>query len=122
MRMWGVRPETLCDRHLLGEHGELHKFLHNWEKKHRIDGRISGNAIEPSSYQARHDELAVELARRGMNHRSPLAQPDFSYLPPEQLNFKIDRNASFSLLVNRCPNCRSRARRTQWPEPLRPQS
>ena len=108
MRMWGVSPNILCRKHLLGEHGELHKFLHNWRKKHRIDGRISGNAIEPQDYKNRHDLLAQEMVARGMNHQSPIEQPDFSYLPEQQRNFKIDREASYLLLMGRCPECNKR--------------
>ena len=84
MRMWMVNPQLMCNKHLLGEHGELHKFLHNWVKHHKIDGRISGNA---------------------MNHRSPLEQPDFSYLPVEQQNYRVDKEQSLLLLHTRCEAC-----------------
>lgn len=106
MRMWMVQPQHMCRKHLLGEHGELHKFLHNWVKKHSIGGRIAGNAIEPSSYKARHDRLAAEMKIRGFNHQSPLEQPDFSYLPQEQQAFRVDIDQSYSLLIERCPDCR----------------
>ena len=109
MRMWLVNPILLCNKHLLGEHGELHKFLHNWQKKHKIDGRIAGNAMEPMSYKSRHDELAQEMLNRGMNHKSPLEQPDFSYLPEYQRNYKVDTVASLAMLRERCVNCRERS-------------
>jgi hypothetical protein len=35
MRMWLVDPALLCDKHLLGEHGELHKFQHCFVKGHK---------------------------------------------------------------------------------------
>lgn len=108
MRMWMVDPTLMCNKHLLGEHGELHKFMHNWVKHHRVDGRIAGNAMEPSSYKSRHDVLAQEMARRGMNHRSPLDQPDFSYLPVEQRNFKVDVGMNLANLVGRCDSCADR--------------
>lgn len=103
--MWMLDPTLMCDRHLLGEHGELHKFLHNWVKRHRVDGRISGNAMEPMSYASRHDQLAEEMLHRGMKHASPLEQPDFSYLPAEQREYRVDREAARELLVGRCPAC-----------------
>lgn len=106
MRMWMINPELLCKKHLIGEHGELHKFLHNWKKKHKIDGRISGNAIEPLSYKKRHDDLAKEMLHRGYNHNSPLQQPDFSYLPEDQLNYKVDVNLNKDILYKRCETCR----------------
>lgn len=107
-----VPPEAMCNKHLLGEHGELHKFLHNWTKQHRVDGRLAGNAMEPGSYKARHDALAAEMLARGMNHQSPLVQPDFSYLPAEQQGFTVDVESNWRLLVARCEACSSR--RTAW--------
>lgn len=108
MRMWMVPPEVMCKKHLLGEHGELHKFLHNWRKQHRIDGRIAGNAMEPLSYQDRHDRLAEEMLRRGYNHASPLEQPDFSYLPEKQRGYRVNVEDSLDLLLGRCEECRGR--------------
>ena len=108
MRMWMINPKHMCNRHLLGEHGELHKFMHNWQKRHKIDGRIAGNAIEPMSYQERHESLAREMTARGFNHKSPLNQPDFSYLPLEQRLFAVDREASLKMLIERCEHCRER--------------
>jgi hypothetical protein len=105
MRMWMVDVGVLCDRHLLGEHGELHKHLHNWRKRHRIDGRIAVNSIEPGSYKSRHDALEVEMARRGMKPNSPIEQPDFSYLPEVQRGIKVDVVAAMALLVERCERC-----------------
>ena len=108
MRMWMINPKQMCNKHLLGEHGELHKFLHNWVKKHKIDGRIAGNAIEPISYKTRHDELAEEMINRGMNHKSPIEQPDFSYLSVEQQLFRVNIDDSHQLLCERCVQCKNR--------------
>lgn len=106
MRMWMVPPGELCRKHLLGEHGELHKFLHNWQKKHKVDGRLAINAMEPSSYKARHDALAAEMIKRGYHHGSSLEQPDFSYLPDEQQQFRVDVEQNRKLLLERCESCR----------------
>jgi len=108
MRMWMVAPSLLCRKHLLGEHGELHKHLHNWRKRHRIDGRIAGNAIEPRAYKRRHDALAREMLRRGYRHNSPLAQPDFTYLPRAQQLATVDQAAALALLLERCEHCAAR--------------
>jgi hypothetical protein len=94
-----VPPSYLCNQHLLGEHGELHKFLPSWQRKVRINGRIAGNAIEPMSYVTRHDALAEEMLIRGMQHRSPLTPPDFSYLPIEHQAFKVDVQQNLLLLI-----------------------
>ena len=106
--MWMVKPELMCNKHLIGEHGELHKFLNSWKKKFSIDGRIKGNAIEPLSYKNRHDVLVEEMIRRDMNHKSPLKQPNFNYLPIKQINFKVNVNKNYKELVSRCNNCKNR--------------
>ncbi len=111
MRMWMISPRLMCNKHLLGEHGELHKFLHNWEKKHSIAGRVAGNAIEPLAYKVRHDALAFEMTARGMNHKSPLAQPNFDYLPLEHLFATVNVEQSLLLLHDRCEACRERIRK-----------
>jgi hypothetical protein len=103
-----VDPALMCSKHLLGEHGELHKFLHNWRKQHRVDGRIDGNAMEPMSYQARHDCLAAEMLARGMNHQSEIYQPDFSYLSDAQRLYQVDQQANLTLLQSRCNICADR--------------
>ena len=64
--------------------------------------------MEPLGYKARHDELAEEMLRRGFKHESPLEQPDFSYLPSEQREYRVDRQASLVLLRERCPACAAR--------------
>ena len=105
MRMWMVNPKILCRKHLLGEHGEIHKHRHCFEKGYRIEGRRG--QIEPNVMQKRHDELAKEMIARGMNHKSPYKQPDLSCY---NLNgFVVDKNSSLELLMNRCEECRIRA-------------
>jgi len=103
-----INPELLCNKHLLGEHGELHKFIPSFRKKYKIDNRVSPVVqIELSSYQSRHDELATEMLRRGMNHKSPLPElPDFSYLPRKQYEAKVDRGISKKDLRERCEECK----------------
>lgn len=107
MRMWMLDPKILCQKHLLGEHGEVHKHKHNFEKHHSISGRISPIVlIEPNNMQQRHDELAQEMLRRGYNHNSPYQQPDLSYLPDEQRYAKVDSAYNIKDLMGRCPECK----------------
>ena len=100
--MWMINPKILCRKHLLGEHGEIHKFRHNFVKKHKMYGRIG--QIEPKSMQKRHDELAIEMAKRGYNHKSPYIQPDISHLP----KMIVDQEESLVDLITRCNECRRR--------------
>jgi len=75
-----VDPKTLCRNHLLGEHFELHKFRHMFEKKKDVSTRIKRGQIFPKLMKVRHDELAKEMVRRGYKHCSSYIQPDVSYL------------------------------------------
>lgn len=62
MRMWMLPPEMMCMKHIVGEHGEIHKHLHNFEKKHNLSGRISPIVqISPYLMKQRHDELVAYL-------------------------------------------------------------
>jgi hypothetical protein len=109
MRMWMIEPSMLCNKHLLGEHGEIHKHRHNFVKQHSITGRIKPIVlIEPSAMKARHDELAKEMIKREMNHKSPYKQPSLSHLPKDERYAKADINYNLIDLANRCPDCKER--------------
>lgn len=109
MRMWMVDPKVLCNKHLLGEHGEIHKHRHNFVKQHSITKRISPVVqIQPSAMETRHDELAAEMLKRGMNHQSPFLQPDISYLPTNEKNAVVDIQNSLNDLSSRCSECSKR--------------
>lgn len=106
MRMWGINPKFLCKKHLLGEHGEIHKHRHNFVKQHKISKRISPIVqIAPEQMEVRHNELAVEMVRRGYNHQSPYEQPDLSYLKNEERYAEIDIDISIRDLTLRCEDC-----------------
>lgn len=109
MRMWMIDPKCLCNKHLLGEHGEIHKHKHNFEKKHSVTGRLVPIVqIEPSSMELRHDSLANEMLYRGMNHRSEYKQPDISYLSTAFQSAKVDLDISKRDLISRCDMCMNR--------------
>ncbi len=99
-------PRFMCRKHLLGEHGELHKFRHMFIKGHRIEGRRG--QIEPAAMKYRHDELAREMVRRGYRHESPYEQPDLSGY--DLAGFTVDRAESTKELFKRCCDCKSQYR------------
>ena len=107
MRMWMVSPKLLCDKHLLGEHGEIHKHRHVFEKGWSIEGRIIGDPqIEPLSMKIRHDELAEEMLARNMNHKSPYYMPDLSKYDAKVLSRAVvDKVKAYVDLISRCSNC-----------------
>lgn len=109
MRMWMINPRWLCRQHLLGEHAEIHKFRHNFAKRHSIDGRLSPVVqIEPIEMERRHNDLASEMVRRGYRHESPYSLPDLSYLPHDHVFAKVDQERSRVDLCERCEACRER--------------
>lgn len=107
MRMWMIDPYLLCDKHLLGEHGEIHKFRHSFVKGFSINGRINPVVqIEPASMKSRHDALTEEMERRfNKKYNSPYEQPDLSGYPPELVNAKVDIERNEMELAYRCPLC-----------------
>lgn len=112
MRMWGVDPRLLCDRHLRGEHVETHMFLGTLRKGRSLKGYIDRGLVEVSRIAERHDRLAVEMVSRGDRHASPL-EPEF----PLPVAGEIDQEESLRELSRRCEECRRRieARRSCAP-------
>ena len=101
MRMWMIEPVTLCRKHLLGEHGEIHKHRHNFVKGHSIEGRRG--QIDPAAMGRRHDALAAEMLRRGFNHASPYTQPDLAGY--DLAGHGVDVVAARADLHARCGEC-----------------
>ena len=112
MRMWMVDPRLLCNQHLIGEHGEIHKFLPSFRKGHKVDGRFDPVVqIQFNGYLIRHDMLAEEMLNRGMNHKSPLTfaeLPDFKNIYPQHFHKEVDLEQSIKDLLYRCEDCSDR--------------
>lgn len=115
MRMWGVDPRLLCRQHLLGEHKEMHMFKGTLEAGISIRGYVDKGLVEVHKIIMRHDTLATEMTKRGMNHKSPLPEELSDYLWEEG---SVDVNANLQELARRCPSCRER--QTLHPERVRP--
>lgn len=103
-RMWMVKPELLCRRHLLGEHNELHKLLGHIRKDNLevVRGHAEAGDIDTSEVQCRHEELAGEMKRRGYDHTSPTDYEDKLDLG------SVDREENLEELKDRCEKCRKR--------------
>lgn len=103
MRMWDVPPYLLCQNHLLGEHNELHKFVGSIIRGKSVQGYLSRSLINPRKLTIRHDILAEEMLRRGMNHKSPLTIDcsQFSEVP-------ISSQDNLTELAGRCEHCAAR--------------
>ena len=100
-------PAILCRKHLLGEHGEIHKHIPSFRKGHKIDGRFEPVIqIQLNALEARHDALADEMLKRGYNHQSPLKDvPDLALTYPQHYGKVVDVNVSLMDLIDRCPEC-----------------
>jgi len=105
MRMWGVNPVLLCDRHLLGEHVEMHMLVGALNKGISTRGYQDAGLVVLSRIRSRHNALAREMTRRGMKHRSPL--PPFTC----RRGGHLDEAANLRELKRRCPACRQRIRK-----------
>ncbi|MBN1193608.1 MAG: hypothetical protein JXA36_07975 [Coriobacteriia bacterium] len=109
MRMWMVDPVTMCDRHLLGEHVEIHMLAGTLARHRSIDGFIAKGLLEPAAMAERHARLVEEMGRRGFAHRSPLPKSDLGYLSPEAREARVDTAVSATELARRCERCRERS-------------
>jgi len=106
MRMWMVNTSILCRKHLLGEHVETHMFLGTLKRNKSITGYLNNNLFEPKSLKIRHDDLAKEMKKRGMNHKSNF--PNNFYINNLTLlekEVKVNIESSLNDLINRCLDC-----------------
>jgi len=103
-----VNTYIMCNKHLLGEHNEIHKAAGNIRRKRSITGYIENDCLEPRSMETRHRVLVWEMERRGFNHKSPFEQPDLSYLPISEKFHEVNSKMSLADLLARCPKCKER--------------
>jgi len=105
-RLWAINPTVLCDQHLLGEHKEMHQEAGTIDNHPHGEAIAEGHAekgqVDTSMIQARHDELAHEMKRRGMNHDSPMNWDD-----PLDIGF-VDVEENKRDLAERCEDCQER--------------
>lgn len=109
MRMWMVEPSAMCDRHLLGEHAEIHMLAGTVARGRSIKGLVERRLVEPRAMRGRHDELALEMVSRGFRHESPLPHTDLAGLTPGEREATVEVGRSLRDLRQRCERCRQRA-------------
>ena len=102
MRMWNIDPSKLCDKHLLGEHVEMHMFVGSIKKGTSLKGYINKGLVEVHNIKKRHNDLDNEMNKRGMKHKSSL--PDFN----DWIEGKVLSKTNHLSLCNRCINCKNR--------------
>lgn len=113
MRMWMVDPQFMCRQHLLGEHREIHALIGSMRKGLRLDGFIQKGILEPKSAHTRHDDLVLEMERRGYRHDTPIDAFEFheliSRLYHPANSVEVAREWSYNELMERCESCRRQA-------------
>jgi hypothetical protein len=108
VRIWDLEPALLCDRHLLGEHRELHAIwaiLTNGKggyARHPETLRWRGRL---AALSARHDAQVAEMSRRGFRHASPL-DSRLATGSPEQPELISSVEAQRERLASRGCGCR----------------
>ena len=103
MRMWLVDPKKMCRKHLLGEHVELHMLVSSIKRGISLQGFVDNKLIDTTKIQARHEELAEEITRRGYSHKSPLQYEDKIRVGVGI----VDPAVSMKELHRRCPDCKN---------------
>ena len=101
MRMWMISPRKLCDKHLLGEHFEIHKAAGNLKNSGTWAKSLTKKGfLEPQNFLIRHNKLVKEIFKRGFVHKSKLK------IKNKSIYGKVDKNKSRNDLIKRCKNCR----------------
>lgn len=75
MRMWMLPPETMCRKHLLGEHVELHMLLGSLRRGKNIDGFLAGKLVDPRRMFRRHEELGSKWSGAATGTRRRWMRP-----------------------------------------------
>jgi hypothetical protein len=101
--MWKVDPAYLCNRHLLGEHVEMHMFAGTLRVGKSVQGYLDNGLVDLDCIKLRHDQLAEAMVLRGMKHRSPMGRN-----PTARTERSVDFLGNLRELVRRCPECRAR--------------
>ena len=100
--MWNVNPKFLCNKHLLGEHVEMHMYVGCILKRTSLKGYIDKGLVEVHNIRQRHDELVQEMISRKINHKSELK--NFN----SWIEGNVDGTNSIKELCKRCKNCKER--------------
>lgn len=108
--MWlGIPVEHLCDQHLLGLHKELHQEAGTLENHPHGEAIVRGHwvfgQVSTDRVRERHQEVAKEMERRGMNHDSPLDFEDRYGFHSWMIGLPLEQVQKVKL-SNRCGDCK----------------
>lgn len=100
MRMWLINPKQMCRKHLLGEHVEMHMFKGTIEGGKSINGYLKNGLVDLGKIKKRHDELVIEMKKRGYKHNSPMI--NFN----EGKIYSVIKEKNIKELCKRCKECK----------------
>ena len=103
--MWNIDPNLMCNKHLLGEHVEMHMFASCLRRGKSIQGYIDKGLVEVENIYVRHELLVREMVSRNFNHKSPMK---LIFGPAAGF---INREKSMNELARRCVKCRLKIKR-----------
>lgn len=108
MRMWMIPPRLLCNKHLIGEHGEIHKLAGHIARGRKL-GKLK-QFVEPRSIWSRHNELADEMISRNITHESPIKQSLLILikLSDTEIIATVNKAKAIKDLCLRCNDCYGR--------------
>jgi hypothetical protein len=107
MRIWDISPEELCNKHLFGEHRELHaiwSILINNKKGYRNHPETKRWIGKNKALFYRHEELVKEIKRRGYNHAS-LLDKKYALGKPKQDEFINTKEEQKQILKDKPCQC-----------------
>jgi hypothetical protein len=109
--MWMLPPEIMCNKHLLGEHHEIHMLEGCLLKGKSVEWALYG-MVFPMAAPLRHEAIVKEMLRRGMLHSSILRAsifPSYEKMP----YFLEDTEHNRAELYMRCVACRELQRKAK---------
>jgi len=101
-------PELLCNKHLIGEHGEIHKLAGHIARGRKL-GKLK-QFVEPRSIWSRHFDLANEMVSRNIIHKSPIKQSPLilTKLSDIEIIATVNKMKAAKDLCLRCSDCCNR--------------
>ena len=111
-RMRTVNVKYLCMKHLLIEHRDLHGFAGIIKKKYSLTNHVKRGVLEPLNIVKRHEQIIIEMLRRGYHHYSPLFLPKeiIKKLPESILYASINKEKDQNELFAGSEKCSDRYR------------
>ncbi len=113
-RMWLLPVGEVCDKHLYGEHGELHQLVGMIEAEMwpQIGGQIAAGNVDLTEIVDRHSELEeyldLDSPLLSVGIAGPLDNLD-SIMPKGGIDLERSRRD----LKERCPDCRELIKEAQ---------